>query len=70
MGETLSLEDAPRPEEPICAGPRVGVRGDEAALSRPWRYFLKENPYVSRTSLNRACDSIKLATSAGDSASE
>jgi DNA-3-methyladenine glycosylase len=70
LRETLWLEDAPLPEEPICAGPRVGVRGDEAALARPWRYFLKDSPFVSRTPLNRACDSIKLAASAGDSASE
>ncbi len=49
LGRELWLEDAPRPAEPICAGPRVGVRGDDAALTRPWRYFLKDNPFVSRS---------------------
>jgi hypothetical protein len=47
LGRALWLEDAPRPEEPVCISPRVGVRGDDAALSRPWRYFLKDNPFVN-----------------------
>ena len=51
----LWLEDAPPPPEIVCAGPRVGIRGDEVALTRPWRFFLQDNPYVSRTKLNRAC---------------
>jgi len=58
LGKKLWLEDAPRPAEAICAGPRVGVRGDDAALSRPWRYFLKDNPFISRTPLNRACQTV------------
>jgi len=32
----------------IQAGPRVGVRGDDAALQAPWRFFLQGSPYVSR----------------------
>lgn len=55
LGSGLWLVDAPAPDEPICAGPRVGVRGDDAALTRPWRYFLKDNPFVSRSPHNRKC---------------
>ena len=55
LRQALWLEDAPWPEEEICAGPRVGVGGDERTKLRPWRYFLKTNPFVSRTAQNRTC---------------
>ena len=32
----------------VETGPRVGVRGDEAALTAPWRFFVRGNPFVSR----------------------
>lgn len=32
----------------VAAGPRVGVRGDEAALTVPWRFCVQGNRYVSR----------------------
>ena len=32
----------------IAAGPRVGVRGDELALSVEWRFWVEGNRYVSR----------------------
>jgi DNA-3-methyladenine glycosylase len=45
----LFLEAGERVEdETVRTGPRVGVRGDEAALTAPWRFFVAENPYVSR----------------------
>ena len=45
----LFLEEGkPVSEHSIAAGPRVGVRGDEAALRAPWRFYLRGNPYVSR----------------------
>ena len=53
VGQQLWLEAGKAPEETICAGPRVGVRGDDRALKRPWRFFLDGNPYVTRTSLNK-----------------
>jgi len=53
--EKLWLEDAPRPAESICTGPRIGVRGDETALTRPWRFFLKDNPFLSPSPLNKTC---------------
>jgi len=70
LGSGLWLEDAPAPDEPICAGPRVGVRGDDAALTRPWRYFLKDNPFVSRSPHNRQCLPIGITLSGGTPANE
>jgi DNA-3-methyladenine glycosylase len=32
----------------ITTGPRIGVTGDEKAVSVEWRFWIKENPYVSR----------------------
>jgi DNA-3-methyladenine glycosylase len=40
--------DADVPEEKVAAGPRVGVRGDEEALSIPWRFCIGDSWYVSR----------------------
>ncbi len=37
-----------KPAEEIVAGPRVGVRGDQRALTVPWRFAIRGNPYVSR----------------------
>jgi DNA-3-methyladenine glycosylase len=36
-----------RPGEVIASGPRVRVTGDESARTRPWRFWLAGNPYVS-----------------------
>lgn len=49
VDERLWIEDAPLVgDEQIAAGPRIGVRGDERALTVPWRFWLRGNPYVSR----------------------
>jgi DNA-3-methyladenine glycosylase len=32
----------------VATGPRVGVRGDDAALTAPWRFCVRDNRYVSR----------------------
>jgi len=34
--------------EAIVAGPRIGVRGNETALTVPWRFHIRDNRYVSR----------------------
>ena len=34
-------------EQMIETGPRIGIRGDEAALQRAWRFYIKRNRYVS-----------------------
>lgn len=38
----------PVPDDHAATGPRIGVRGDEAALSVPWRFYLRGNRHVSR----------------------
>lgn len=44
----LFLEVGDRvPDERVATGPRVNVRGDEAALNVPWRFYIDGNPYVS-----------------------
>jgi DNA-3-methyladenine glycosylase len=35
------------PDDQIATGPRINVRGDERALSVPWRFWVRNNPYVS-----------------------
>ncbi len=41
-------EDAPIPDGAVVTGPRVGVRGDEAATTIPWRFCARGSRYVSR----------------------
>ena len=32
----------------VLTGPRIGVKGDERALTVPWRFWVRDNPFVSR----------------------
>ncbi len=41
------IEGTLRPDETIVAGPRIRVPGDAEAKSRPWRFWIEDNPYVS-----------------------
>jgi DNA-3-methyladenine glycosylase len=41
-------EDASIPDEDVVTGPRIGVRGDEVAVTIPWRFYIQGNRYVSR----------------------
>jgi len=44
----LFLEpDVAIPDDAIVTGPRVGVRGDEAALTVPWRFYVRDSQLVS-----------------------
>ncbi|MBU0704436.1 MAG: DNA-3-methyladenine glycosylase [Chloroflexi bacterium] len=46
---TLFLEDdTPIPGDAVATGPRIGVRGDEVAMTIPWRFYVRDNRYVSR----------------------
>lgn len=49
-GQTLWIEDFQSPaEELIGAGPRIGIAyADPADQLAPWRFWLKQNPFVSR----------------------
>lgn len=35
------------PEEEIACGPRIRVPGDHLAGNRPWRFWIRDHPYVS-----------------------
>ncbi len=35
-------------DEEIAAGPRIGIRSDEVARSRPWRFYIRDHRWVSR----------------------
>ena len=41
-------EGAAVPDEAVVTGPRIGVRGDEVALTVPWRFYVRDSRYVSR----------------------
>ena len=55
-GQDLCAVDAPLfveqdggvPDEQVLTGPRIGVRGDEAALNAPWRFHVQGSRFVSR----------------------
>jgi DNA-3-methyladenine glycosylase len=48
-GQELWLERGAAVEEAcVACGARIGVRGDERALTAPWRLWIRGNPYVSR----------------------
>jgi DNA-3-methyladenine glycosylase len=46
--ELFLVADTPIPAARVVTGPRIGVRGDETALQIPWRFYVKDHPYVSR----------------------
>lgn len=35
-------------EDAVATSPRINVRGDEAAVSAPWRFRVRDNPHMSR----------------------
>lgn len=44
----LWIEDAaPVPEIQLARSPRIGVRGDQTALDRLWRFYIKNSAWVS-----------------------
>jgi len=61
----------PVPQGKIVAGPRVGIRGDARALSAPWRFAIRDNPFVSRPRLSAPRkDSTSSRTDGGKQASK
>ena len=48
-GDVLFIEEgAPVPDATVQTTPRIGVRGDEQALTAPWRFFIRDSPFRSR----------------------
>lgn len=46
LGGDFVIEDAPAiPRSHIRRGPRIGI---SAATDLPWRFWIKDNPYVSK----------------------
>jgi DNA-3-methyladenine glycosylase len=50
----LYLAAGERPRGPVVAGPRVGVDYAGAWTLKPWRFYLRDNPWVSRRPRTRA----------------
>jgi DNA-3-methyladenine glycosylase len=49
LGERIWLEEGRRVRAAdIAAGPRVGIDYAEAWVDRPWRFWIRGNPFVSR----------------------
>jgi DNA-3-methyladenine glycosylase len=50
LGERVWIEDAGRIIRPgeIASGPRIGINYAEEFVSSPWRFWIKDNPHVSR----------------------
>ena len=40
------------PASQIIPSPRIGVRGDTAALTARWRFLIRDNPWISRKPAN------------------
>ena len=49
LGERVWLEDAARPPRSrISSGPRIGIDYAEEWIDKPWRFWIRDNPFVSR----------------------
>jgi DNA-3-methyladenine glycosylase len=49
LGDRVWLEDAEKtPRSRIVSGPRIGIDYAAEWVDKPWRFWLKDNPYVSR----------------------
>jgi DNA-3-methyladenine glycosylase len=50
LGERVWIEDAGRKIAPgqINSGPRVGIDYAGEYVDKPWRFWIKDNPYVSK----------------------
>lgn len=49
LGDQVWLEDAEQtPRSRILSGPRIGIDYAEEWIDKPWRFWVKDNPFVSR----------------------
>ncbi|HWN09247.1 MAG TPA: DNA-3-methyladenine glycosylase [Pyrinomonadaceae bacterium] len=52
LGNKVWLEDSERiPRSRILSGPRIGIDYAADWIDKPWRFWIKGNPYVSRNKL-------------------
>lgn len=51
LGERVWLEEGPAPvaRAAVARGPRVGIDYAGAWAARPWRFWIRDNPWVSRS---------------------
>lgn len=50
LGKRIWLEDGePVPESDISSGPRIGIDYAEEYAVKRWRFWVKDNPFVSKT---------------------
>jgi DNA-3-methyladenine glycosylase len=49
LGDSVWLEQYETPAR-IARGPRIGIDYAEKWIDKPWRFWIKDNPYVSRKS--------------------
>ena len=50
LGDRVWLEDGPKiPRSQIASGPRIGIDYAEEWRDKPWRFWIRNNPWVSRT---------------------
>jgi DNA-3-methyladenine glycosylase len=48
-GNKVWIEDAVKlPSRKIASGPRIGIDYAEEWVEKPWRFWIRRNPYVSR----------------------
>lgn len=49
LGDSVWLEAGQQIRRPqIASGPRIGIDYAEEWIDKPWRFWIKDNPYVSR----------------------
>ncbi|MEP6921818.1 MAG: DNA-3-methyladenine glycosylase [bacterium] len=49
LGKRVWIEDAAKlPARKIASGPRVGIDYAEEWVGKPWRFWARDNPFVSR----------------------
>lgn len=49
LGNRVWLEDGPKiPRSQIASGPRIGIDYAEEWKDKPWRFWIRGNPFVSR----------------------
>src|SRR4030095_8932942 len=49
LGERVWLEEFEKvPASKISKGPRIGIDYAEAWVEKPWRFWIRDNPYISK----------------------